>query len=168
MSTPNTVKAQIQSLIDSANMTTGNTDADLTTAVQALISGFGQAAGGSSLPDGFNVFTLTLTERYQTSAEGWELVIPHGLGVVPKSAIVMRMGVVSNASLLRGWIGNDADTIGENIRFTNTNGMTPEGVSLRDSAAKWIYADDTNLYCRSGGWGGTLEVGCILLVGVMA
>lgn len=131
-----------------------------------------QTGGGSSLPDGFNVFTLTLTERYTTSAEGWELVIPHGLGVVPSSVIVMRMGVIDNAALYRGWIGNHWGEheydIAENIRMSGWNGYNREALSFHDSAAKWLYADDTNLYCRSGGWGGSLEVGCILLVGVMA
>ena len=46
MSTPQTVKAQIQSLIDQANATTGNEDTDLTSAVGALVSGFGQGGSG--------------------------------------------------------------------------------------------------------------------------
>lgn len=45
MSTAQSVKTQIQSLIDSANVTTGNNDATLTDAVGHLVEGYGQ--GGS-------------------------------------------------------------------------------------------------------------------------
>ena len=48
MSNMNTVKAQIQSLIDSANATTGNADTNLTDGVNALISGYGQGSSGGS------------------------------------------------------------------------------------------------------------------------
>lgn len=47
MATADNVKAKIQGLIDAANETTGNTDADLTTAIQSLIAGFGQGGGDS-------------------------------------------------------------------------------------------------------------------------
>ena len=50
MSDINTVKAQIQSLIDLANTTTGNQDTNLTDGVNALISGYGQGGSGSDLP----------------------------------------------------------------------------------------------------------------------
>lgn len=46
MVTAESVKAKLQGLIDLANTTTGNADADLTAAVNSLIAGFGQ--GGSS------------------------------------------------------------------------------------------------------------------------
>lgn len=162
------INAKMTAIADAIRGKTGGADPLTLDAMVEAIASIETGGGGGSLPDGFNVFTLTLTERYTTSAAGWELVIPHGLGVVPSSVIVMRMGAIINASLLRGWIGNDEDTIGENMRMTNQQGITFEAISFRDSAAKWLYADDTNLYCRSGGWGGTLEVGCILLVGVMA
>lgn len=41
MSTPITIKTQLQTLIDNANTVTGNSDTDLTTAVDSLISGYG-------------------------------------------------------------------------------------------------------------------------------
>lgn len=44
-----TVKAQIQSLIDLANETTGNSDTNLTDGVNALVSGYGQGGSGGSL-----------------------------------------------------------------------------------------------------------------------
>jgi hypothetical protein len=42
MVTADSVKAKLQGLIDKANETTGNADTDLTTAVDSLVSGFGQ------------------------------------------------------------------------------------------------------------------------------
>lgn len=45
MATAESVKANLQSLITKANETTGNADADLTTAVDALVAGFGQGGG---------------------------------------------------------------------------------------------------------------------------
>ena len=49
MSDINTVKAQIQSLIDLANTTTGNQDTNLTDGVNALVGGYGQGGSGGSL-----------------------------------------------------------------------------------------------------------------------
>lgn len=46
MATADSVKSKIQGLIDQSNATTGNTDADLTTAVNSLIAGFGAGGGG--------------------------------------------------------------------------------------------------------------------------
>lgn len=57
MSTPDTVKAQIQSLIGSANAATGKTDADLTTAVNSLIAGYGQGGSAPVLEE------LTITQN---------------------------------------------------------------------------------------------------------
>lgn len=47
MATIESVKAKMQDLIDTANETTGNNDADLTAAINALAAGFG---GGASFP----------------------------------------------------------------------------------------------------------------------
>lgn len=47
MATAESVKAKLQGLIDSANAKTGNSDTDLTTAVNALVSGYGQGGGGT-------------------------------------------------------------------------------------------------------------------------
>ena len=60
MATAESVKGKIQGLIDSANAATGNTDADLSTAVGALVAGFGQG-GGSSMESG----ELTITDYYK-------------------------------------------------------------------------------------------------------
>ena len=46
MATAESVKTKIQNLIVTANEATGNADADLTTAVNSLIAGFGTGGGG--------------------------------------------------------------------------------------------------------------------------
>lgn len=46
MVTAESVKAKLQGLIATANAATGNADADLTAAVNALVAGFGQGGGG--------------------------------------------------------------------------------------------------------------------------
>ena len=161
MSTPESIKNQLMTLIGQANAVTGNTDTDVTGAVASLIAGFGQGGG---LPEGMNAFVLTLTESYLTqAAPGWTLTIPHGLGKVPGFAIVMRTTGITNAADLRGWIGTNT----ENIRYTNKVGYGHEAVPMSDSTAAWIYADETNLYCKSGGWGGSLHAGVTLFVGVL-
>lgn len=49
MATAESVKAKLQNLLTLANGTTGNTDATLTAAVNALIAGFGQGGGGGGV-----------------------------------------------------------------------------------------------------------------------
>ena len=59
MATADSVKVKLQGLITKANETTGNTDADLTTAVNALVAGFGQGGEDTSIEDGLVEGTLT-------------------------------------------------------------------------------------------------------------
>ena len=47
MSTAETVKAQLNALLNQANNTTGKTDANLTAAIASLAAGFGQGGSGS-------------------------------------------------------------------------------------------------------------------------
>lgn len=51
MATAESVKAKIQSLITKANTATGRADKDMTSAVNALVSGYG--GGGGELPTGY-------------------------------------------------------------------------------------------------------------------
>lgn len=73
MSTPDTVKAQLQSLIASANAKTGKTDTDLTAAVDSLVAGYGQ---GSSAPI-LTELSITENGEYLPSAgvDGFSRVI---------------------------------------------------------------------------------------------
>jgi hypothetical protein len=59
MATAESVKTKIQSLINKSNETTGNTDTDLTSAVNRLVEGYGKGGGGDSL-EGY--FDGSLTE----------------------------------------------------------------------------------------------------------
>lgn len=59
MATADSVREKIEQLISDANAATGNTDADLTTAVNALIAGYGQG-GDTSVEDA--IITRTITE----------------------------------------------------------------------------------------------------------
>lgn len=68
MATAESVKGKIQGLIDSANAATGNTDADLSTAVGSLIVGFGQ--GGS------NGGGIETGEFVSTASTYWAFSIP--------------------------------------------------------------------------------------------
>lgn len=55
MSTIQSVKNQIQTLIDNANATTGKGDTNLTTAQNSLIEGYGQGGGGGGFSGHSNV-----------------------------------------------------------------------------------------------------------------
>jgi hypothetical protein len=70
MVTADSVKSKIRGLIDKSNAKTGHTDADLTTAVNTLIDGFGQ--GGASLPD------LTNPGTASDMASGKQLIDANG------------------------------------------------------------------------------------------
>lgn len=78
MATAESVKAKLQGLIATANATTGNADADLTTAVNALVAGFGQGGGGG-LP-GVDVIKGEYIPGQTIGAFAVKLV--HGLGAI--------------------------------------------------------------------------------------
>lgn len=59
MATADSVRGKIEQLISDSNAATGNTDADLTAAVNALIAGYGQG-GDTSVEDA--IITRTITE----------------------------------------------------------------------------------------------------------
>lgn len=96
MATAESVKEKIRGLIDSANAATGNSDADLTAAVGALIAGFEKGGPGGS--GGIYMAKVTLSE-YMAN-----LPINHNLGT-------------TDVLFVAAW----AETLGEN---TPTNNMT--------------------------------------------
>jgi len=69
MATAESVKSKLTGLLASANAATGNADADLTAAVNALIEGYGQ--GGAS-----NIYMAQITPAENIST----LTIEHNLG----------------------------------------------------------------------------------------
>ena len=58
MSTAETVKAQLNALLNQANDTTGKTDANLTAAIASLAAGFGQGGSGGGLAYDMGEFVL--------------------------------------------------------------------------------------------------------------
>lgn len=80
MATAESVKTKIQGLIDKANETTGNADADLTTAVAALIEGFGAGGGAESTGWPYDMGEFVLDADTVTGAN---VAVPHALGAVP-------------------------------------------------------------------------------------
>lgn len=80
MSDINTVKAQIQSLIDLANTTTGNNDTNLTDGVNALVGGFGRGGSGGSV--------------FETSAQGIKPTVIVGTAITD-----MLLGFETSASI---------------------------------------------------------------------
>lgn len=66
MITADSVKAKLQGLINTANTATGNTDADLTAAVHALVAGFGQGGGNEVF---IETGTVTTTAVYTNMSE---------------------------------------------------------------------------------------------------
>lgn len=67
-------KSRINSLISAANTATGNADTDLTTAVGALIAGFGQGGGDSGSASGIYMAKVTPAEDVAS------LTVEHNLG----------------------------------------------------------------------------------------
>ena len=85
MVTAEGVKAKLQGLIDTANATTGNADADLTAAVNALAEGFGQGGGGFP---GVDVIKGEYIPGQTIGAFAVKLV--HGLGVIKPFVFHMK------------------------------------------------------------------------------
>lgn len=77
-------KARINSLIFAANATTGKADTDLTSAVGALIAGFGQ--GGGSGGGAFEVTEGTITPSSETQT----MRIPWNKSTLPLFYVVIR------------------------------------------------------------------------------
>lgn len=69
MVTAESVKAKLQGLIDTANAATGNADADLTAAVNALVAGFGQS-GSANIPILADVTEYIHSEAWTSDALG--------------------------------------------------------------------------------------------------
>ena len=69
MVTAESVKAKLQGLINAANAATGNADADLTAAVNALVAGFGQS-GSANIPILADVTEYIHSEAWTLDALG--------------------------------------------------------------------------------------------------
>lgn len=156
---------KLTNIADAIRGKTGGTEEMTLDQMAVAISGI---ATGGGMPEGMNAFILTLDTAYPTSAEGWTLVIPHGLGVAPKFAIVQNIKGIPFASKARGWVGNAYEGSPENMFYTGNSGNRREGISIQDEAAQNLRVDAENLYCTANSWGGGLAVGDMLFVGVLA
>ena len=101
MATADSVKSKLQGLIDQANTATGDTDADLTTAVGRLIAGFGQGGGliiGAENMHDSSTDTANIYLEYgaEKSYSGWSATdyIPIKAGTVYAVQITSTGGAV--------------------------------------------------------------------------
>lgn len=92
MSTAASVKAQLKMLLDDANAVTGNNDADLTTAVSALISGFSE--GNSEITVGGHNVLFGQT----TPDENGEIGVDLGFNITTARFIAIWLDDVSLVS----------------------------------------------------------------------
>lgn len=110
MATADSVKAKLQGLIDAANATTGNADADLTTAVNALVAGFGQSGGSSEMETQW----IAAIERVEANPVTG---IPAGVTIIGDCAFY-KCTILALTSLPAG-----VTRIGSNA-FYNCSGLT--------------------------------------------
>ena len=104
MSTPDSIKAQIQSLISTANTTTGKSDTDLTAAITSLISGYG--GGGDVAYNG-----LRYNEGTVLVENGIEVFVNHNSGFSPEIFILypkfdVTVGSANEEVAFIGYYGN--------------------------------------------------------------
>ena len=89
MATADSVKAKLQGLLDSANETTGNEDKDLTSAVAALIAGYGQ--GGENNVEGMYSGSFTPAEHL--------LNVEIAVGADTQNLLIFTVGTVTGNSV---------------------------------------------------------------------
>lgn len=70
MATVQSVKAKLQGLIDKSNATTGKNDADLTTAVNTLVEGYGKGGSGEDLAGVLDEQSQLIAELKEKLANG--------------------------------------------------------------------------------------------------
>ena len=83
MSTAETVKAQLNALLNQANNTTGKTDTNLTAAIASLVAGFGQGSSGGGLAYDMGEFVLDADIIWNITNG-----VKHNLGDTPEFILV--------------------------------------------------------------------------------
>lgn len=111
MATADSVKAKLQGLIDAANAKTGGSDADLSTAVDTLIAGFGAGGGGEEY--------LAMLNGDNMPSEGGTLAIPDGVTQIQQ---YFYDGVLSSIESLTVTIPDSVKTI-KKYAFRNVGNM---------------------------------------------
>lgn len=131
-------KARINSLISAANATTGKADTDLTSAVGALIAGFGQGGGGGVS----GLYAAKITPAKETS----HLVIEHNLN--------------DDIALAAFWVEDftvDPAAIGQNIPVfdfyvpTNLDVMVTSSSTVNAFKGGATYSYSSGTVSRPGG-----------------
>ena len=108
MSTPDSIKTQIQNLISTANTTTGKSDTDLTAAITSLISGYG---GGDVTYNGLRYSEGT----FYKDTDAMPFTIQHSCGFIPEIFILYPKFevTVGSANEEVGFVGYYGDLFGE-------------------------------------------------------
>lgn len=152
-STLQDTKARLDSLLEYANETTGQSDVSIGDAIKTLADGFG---GGG---DNKNFFVHTFTEQIATSASGSNIVIPHNLGKIPTYVDVEYIGTINYTTPIVKWGGNGQSnykaggSTNGSMSISNAN-VDQHPVSSAD--AVFCRADANNIYLFTGSWGGTV------------
>ena len=151
---------KINSMISKANQTTGKSDADLTSAIQSLVDGFG---GGGGLPTGISKIAFgeyKVASDFTTTRQ----TVTHGLGVVPDlvffyydggniattysmlwSLRSTKLGYRSSAyNVYNAYHGNSTTT----VSITNSNSTTI-GVCNLTATTFQIASHSTSYYWRA-------------------
>lgn len=119
MATAESVKAKLEALIAKANETTGNVDSDLTTAVNALVAGFG--GGGDGLPAAIaEVEVQTFTPESDTNDE---LNVSLSMAEAPTHIMILSD---YPGALMRSFVSSfaghpQADSSGDGTVFMSTH-----------------------------------------------
>lgn len=149
MATAESVKAKIQGLINTANTTTGNSDTDLTTAVNALVAGFGSGGSGGdgelvksivestavNLSLGENVIKIGQYKFYgMTTLEGFDFTYITSIGAYAFSGCTNLGGALVLNGLTASGLGGRA--------FMNCSSIT----SVKSDTWTTIYSSSPNIF----------------------
>lgn len=124
MATADSVKNKIQGLINTANATTGKADTDLTSAVGALIAGFGQGGGGGGSSGGgaSGIYMAKITPAEYSASD---ITITHNLGTTDILYVALwaeTLGDIvpeTNVTLCKFWAKTDINTRRGGNGFSN-------------------------------------------------
>lgn len=138
MVTAESVKSKLQGLIATANAATGNADADLTAAVNALVAGFGQGGGGGLPGNILEIKTGSWTQATNDSTGSF--TIPHGCSKQPLFVLVTSDYATSGAT------GNNSIQLAAMVAAVNGEFATAAQVdSSGTSTREVLTSDDTNM-----------------------
>lgn len=110
MSTAETVKAQLNALLNQANITTGKTDTNLTAAITSLAAGFGQGGSGGGSASGIYMAKVTPSEDLTNMAIAHNLGTTDILLVACWAETLGDIAPATTASLAKFWAKTDIAT----------------------------------------------------------